>query len=210
MAFHKVIYNASCSCKKKNYYSAPERHKKSLQSAGSSFQSGLIRTTFGPRTSLGDSGPRCICPRSWVQSPTLLRPRGPARPGLLGKQVWGVSKVPSAPSSPRQPRWVLHKLPGPRTMSSALQAQPRLARPCPLSLSPLPLPGSRPVHSADCWPSNLCHLSICATCPFPLSPRRFRLSSESHRPSVPLLVPPPPGSPCPSLPHAVADVVSSD
>ena len=55
MAFYKVIYNASCSCKK-IYYSAPERHINSCKVQVFLLKRGLVLPTLCLTSLLEDSG----------------------------------------------------------------------------------------------------------------------------------------------------------
>ena len=55
MAFYKVIYNASCSCKK-IYYSDPERHKNPCKVQVFLLKSGLVLANLCLASFLGDSG----------------------------------------------------------------------------------------------------------------------------------------------------------
>ena len=55
MAFYKVIYNASCSCKK-IYYSDLERHKNPCKVQVFLLKSGLVLANLCLASFLGDSG----------------------------------------------------------------------------------------------------------------------------------------------------------
>lgn len=73
MAFYKVVYNASCSCKK-IYYSDPGRHINPCKVQVFLFKkwfnsSYLLLLVIPGRLNLK------ICPSSWVQDSILLRPR---------------------------------------------------------------------------------------------------------------------------------------